>query len=50
MVAAGVVVVGNGAELVRHRMVYRVSAAALAAGPGIITILLGVRFLRGWWF
>ncbi|MEV4617961.1 hypothetical protein AB0J74_04470 [Asanoa sp. NPDC049573] len=50
MVAAGVVVVGNGAELVRHRLVYRVSAAALAAGPGIITILLGVRFLRGWWF
>ena len=50
MVAAGVVVVGNGAELVRHRMVYRVPAAALAAGPGIITILLGVRFLRGWWF
>ncbi|MEV4537297.1 hypothetical protein AB0J82_26305 [Asanoa sp. NPDC049518] len=50
MVAAGLVVVGNGAELVRHRMVYRVSAAALAAGPGIITILLGIRFLRGWWF
>ncbi|MDG4822865.1 hypothetical protein O7635_13500 [Asanoa sp. WMMD1127] len=50
MVAAGVVVVGNGAELVRHRMVYRVSAAALAAGPGLVTILLGVRFLRGWWF
>jgi hypothetical protein len=50
MVAAGVVVVGNGAELVRHRMVYRVSAAALAAGPGIVTILLGVRFLQGWWF
>ncbi|GAA1839815.1 hypothetical protein [Asanoa iriomotensis] len=50
MVAAGVVVVGNGAELIRHRMVYRVSAAALAAGPGIVTILLGIRFLRGWWF
>jgi len=50
MVAGGVVVVGNGAELVRHRMVYRVSAAALAAGPGIVTILLGIRFLRGWWF
>jgi len=50
MVAAGLVVVGNGAELVRHRMLYRVSAAALAAGPGIVTILLGIRFLRGWWF
>ncbi|GIF73712.1 hypothetical protein [Asanoa siamensis] len=50
MVAAGVVVVGNGAELIRHRMVYRIPAAALAAGPGIITILLGIRFLRGWWF
>ena len=48
MVAAGVIVVGNGAELLRHRMVYRVSAAALAAGPGIVTFLLGIRFLQGW--
>jgi hypothetical protein len=48
MVAAGVIVVGNGAELVRHRMPYRVSAAVLAAGPGIVAILLGIRFLRDW--
>lgn len=48
MIAAGVIVVGNGAELVRHRMAYRVSAAALAMGPGILSILLGIRFLRDW--
>jgi hypothetical protein len=48
MIAAGVIVVANGAELARHRMAYRVSAAVLAMGPGIVTILLGVRFLRDW--
>jgi hypothetical protein len=47
MIAAGAVVVANGAELVRHRLAYRVPAAVLAMGPGIIAILLGVRFLRG---
>ena len=50
MIAAGLIVVGNGAELVRHRLAYRVSAAALAAGPGIVTILIGIRFLRDWPF
>ena len=29
-------------------MAYRVSAAVLAAGPGIVAILLGIRFLRDW--
>lgn len=47
MIAAGAVVVANGAELVRHRLAYRVPAAVLAMGPGIVAILLGVRFLRG---
>jgi hypothetical protein len=48
MIAAGLIVVGNGAELVRHRMAYRISAAVLAMGPGIVAILLGIRFLRDW--
>jgi hypothetical protein len=48
MIAAGLIVVGNGAELVRHRMAYRVSAAVLAMGPGVVAILLGIRFLRDW--
>jgi hypothetical protein len=48
MIVAGAIVVANGAELVRHRMAYRVSAAVLAAGPGIVAILLGIRFLRDW--
>jgi hypothetical protein len=47
MIAAGAVVVANGAELVRHRLAYRVPAAVLAMGPGVVTILLGIRFLRG---
>ena len=48
MIVGGGIVVANGAELVRHRMAYRVSAAVLTAGPGIVAILLGIRFLRDW--
>jgi hypothetical protein len=47
MIAGGGIVVANGAELLRHRLAYRVPAAVLAMGPGIVAILLGVRFLRG---
>jgi hypothetical protein len=47
MIAGGAIVVANGAELVRHRLAYRVPAAVLATGPGLVAILLGIRFLRG---
>jgi hypothetical protein len=36
----------NGVELLRHRMRYGLQAATLMAGPGVLTILLGLRFLR----
>jgi hypothetical protein len=46
MVAAGVLVLLNGVELLRHRMRYGLQAATLMAGPAALTILLGLRFLR----
>jgi hypothetical protein len=48
MILGGVIVVGNGLELLRHRLAYRVPAAVLATGPGLIAIVLGIRFLNGW--
>ncbi|MFC7548218.1 hypothetical protein [Plantactinospora sp. GCM10030261] len=48
MMAAGLIVAGNGVEVARHRMPYRLSAATLAFGPAVLTFLLGLRFLRGW--
>jgi hypothetical protein len=48
MIAGGVIVVGNGLELLRYRLAYRVPAAVLATGPGLVAILLGIRFLDGW--
>jgi hypothetical protein len=46
MIAAGGLVLLNSVELLRHRMRYGLQAATLMAGPGVLTILLGLRFLR----
>ncbi|MFI7604134.1 hypothetical protein ACIBTV_03315 [Micromonospora sp. NPDC049366] len=48
MMLAGVIVLGNAAELTRHRMPYRLQAITLLAGPAVVAFLLGLRFLRGW--
>ncbi|GAB3143534.1 hypothetical protein GCM10027290_19990 [Micromonospora sonneratiae] len=48
MMLAGVIILLNGLELLRHRIDYRLQAMTLAAGPAVITFLLGLRFLRGW--
>lgn len=48
MMAAGLIVGGNGLELTRHRMAYRLQAVTLAMGPAVLTFLLGLRHLRGW--
>lgn len=50
IMAAGVVILGNGLELLRHRIAYRAQAVALAIGPAVIALLLGLRFLRDWPF
>jgi hypothetical protein len=47
MIAAGAVVLGNALELTRHRINYRFQGATLLAGPALITMLLGFRFLTG---
>ncbi|MDP9797731.1 hypothetical protein J2S43_006243 [Catenuloplanes nepalensis] len=47
LIAAGAVVLGNALELARHRIAYRLQGAALLAGPALITMLLGFRFLTG---
>ncbi|MBB4960018.1 hypothetical protein [Micromonospora polyrhachis] len=48
MMLAGVIMLLNGLELLRHRIDYRVSALTLIAGPAVISFLLGLQFLRGW--
>lgn len=48
MMAAGLVVIANAIGLVRHRMIYRLQAITLSVGPALVTLLLGLRFLRGW--
>ncbi|MEU0549237.1 hypothetical protein [Micromonospora sp. NPDC005979] len=48
MMLAGVIVLGNAAELARHRMPYRLQAITLLVGPSVVAFLLGLRFLRGW--
>ncbi|MFC3501256.1 hypothetical protein ACFOOK_09835 [Micromonospora krabiensis] len=48
MMLAAVIVLGNAAELTRHRMPYRLQAITLLAGPAVVAFLLGLRFLRGW--
>ncbi|MFD0821872.1 hypothetical protein ACFQ0D_26955 [Micromonospora zhanjiangensis] len=48
MMAAGAVVVANAIELARHRMPYRLQAVTLSLGPAVVTLLFGLRFLRGW--
>ncbi|MEE6256987.1 hypothetical protein [Plantactinospora sonchi] len=50
IMAAGVVILGNGLELLRHRIAYRAQAVTLAVGPALIALLLGLRFLRDWPF
>lgn len=50
IMAGGLVVLGNGLELLRYRIPYRVSAVTLAVGPAVIALLLGLRFLRDWPF
>ncbi|MGI5214226.1 hypothetical protein [Plantactinospora sp. CA-290183] len=50
IMAGGVVVLGNGLELLRHRIAYRAQAVALAIGPAVVAFLLGLRFLRDWPF
>ncbi len=47
MIAAGAVVLGNALELTRHRINYRFQGATLLAGPALLTMLLGYRFLTG---
>lgn len=48
MMLGAVIIFGNGIELVRHRMQYRLQAIALLVGPAVVTFLLGLRMLRGW--
>ncbi|MDR7280811.1 hypothetical protein [Catenuloplanes atrovinosus] len=47
MIAAGAVVLLNALELPRHPIRYRLQGATLLAGPAIIAMLLGFRFLTG---
>jgi hypothetical protein len=49
MMLAGVIVLVNALELVRHRIPYRLQAITLLLGPAVFTFLLGLRFLRGAW-
>ena len=49
MMLAGVIVLLNALELLRHRMPYRLQAVTLLLGPALFTFLLGLRFLRGDW-
>ena len=49
MMLAGVIVLANALELVRHRIPYRLQAITLLFGPAVFTFLLGLRFLRGDW-
>lgn len=48
LMLAGAIVLGNAVELTRHRMPYRLQAITLLVGPAVVSILLGLRFLRGW--
>ncbi len=48
MMLAGVIVLANALELMRHRIAYRLQAITLLLAPAIVTFLLGLRFLRGW--
>ncbi|WP_245828078.1 hypothetical protein [Micromonospora avicenniae] len=48
LMLAGVIVLGNAAELTRHRMPYRLQAITLLVGPAAVAFLLGLRFLRTW--
>jgi hypothetical protein len=50
IMAGGAVILGNGLELLRHQIPYRAQAVTLAIGPGVIALLLGLRFLRDWPF
>ncbi|MBE1487040.1 hypothetical protein [Plantactinospora soyae] len=50
MMVGGAIILGNGLELLRHRIVYRAQAVTLAVGPAVIAFLLGLRFLRDWPF
>lgn len=50
MMVGGVIILGNGLELLRHRIVYRAQAVTLAIGPAVVAFLLGLRFLRDWPF
>lgn len=49
MMLAATIVAGNAAELIRHRMPYRLQAITLLVGPAVITFLLGLRILRDDW-
>ncbi|WP_422771731.1 hypothetical protein ACN28C_00960 [Plantactinospora sp. WMMC1484] len=50
MMVAGVIILANGMELLRHRIAYRAQAVTLAVGPAVVAFLLGLRFLRDWPF